>query len=261
MKDIVKGLTLRSAMEFLLPGAYLVGMLVTLASSCGLLSEYNLENPSDLPDYMVFALDELAMSALVAALVLLAGMFLYVLNIPERLPFYRDALATERAAEHLRKKYYRVGIGSSGTFTAQVHNAFFRYFDGCTAEQKNRTHKVVNLYSIAINVAMVSLLLVPLSVAAYFEYESDFFENYGLFLVFILLFSTLSAYGLFFFNGGVKYLFNRQLSEFIGSPEYRFLDDYFRNNFVQVARKIGNGFEREGEKMLLWNNSNAVKYE
>jgi len=251
MKDIVKGLTLRSAMEFLLPSAYLVGILVALASSCGLLSEYNLENPSDLPDYMVFALDELTMYALVIAMVLLVGMFMYVLNIPERLPFYRDALATVRVAKHLSKKYYRVGIDGNRTFISQVHNSFFRYFEGGTAEQKNRTHKVVNLYSIAVNVAVVSLILVPLSVAAYFEFESDFFENYGLFLVSILLFSTLIAYGLFFSNGGVKYLFDRQLSEFLGSPEYRFLDEYFKNNFARVAHKISGA--PGGEKMFLWN--------
>ena len=246
MKDIVKGLTLYSVLEFLLPAAYLVGMLVALASSGGLLFEYDLENPSDLPDYMVFALDELAMGAFFFVLVLLVGMFLYVLNIPERLPFYRDALATKQVANHLSRKYYRVGIGSNDDFRSLVHNSFFRYFEGCTAEQKNRTHKVVNLYSIAVNIAAMSLLLVPLSIAAYFVLESDFFENYGLFLVFILLFSTLSAYGLFFFHSGVRYLFFRQLSEFIGSPQYRLLDDYFKNSFVQISRKVsGDGVTEE----------------
>jgi len=251
MKDIVKGLTLRSVLEFLLPGAYLLGMAAALASSCGLLYEYSLGNPSELPDYMVFALDELAMGALFFVVALLVGMFLYALNLPERLPFYRDALATVRIAKHLCKKYYRVGMGSNVELRSQVHSAFFRYFEGCTAEQKNRTHKLVSLYSIAVNIAAISLALVPLSMSAYFELEADFFENYGLLLVFILLLSTLSAYGLFFFGSGVRYLFNRQLYEFIGSPEYRSLDSYFRRRFVRVARKVGDG--AEGEGIFLWN--------
>lgn len=235
---------MRSVLEFLLPSAYLVGMLAALASSCGLLMEYNLSNPSGLSDYMLFTLDEVAMGAFFLVLVLLVGIFLYMLNIPERLPFYRDALVTERVSERLAAKYYRVGMSSNDAFTSQVHNAFFSFFENATAEQKNRTHKLVNLYSIAINVAVVSLVLVPLSVAAYFAFEADFFENYGLFLVFTLLFSTLSAYGLFFFNGGVKYLFDRQMEGFVASEEYRNLDEYFKDNFVQVTRKIG-GFGRE----------------
>ncbi len=244
MKDIVKSLTLRSALEFLLPSAYLVGMLAALASSSGLLMEYNLSNPSQLPDYMVFMLDEIAMGAFFAVLVLLVGIFMYMLNIPERLPFYRDALATVRISEQLANKYYRVGVSNSNVFTSQVHNAFFTYFENSTTEQKNRTHKLVNLYSIAINIATVSLVLVPLSIAAYFVYEADFFENYGLFLVFTLLFSTLSAYGLFFFSGGVKYLFDRQLEGFLSSEEYSNLDEYFKESFVQASRKIG-GFGKE----------------
>ncbi|MDR2937766.1 MAG: hypothetical protein LBU92_02360 [Prevotellaceae bacterium] len=239
MKDIVKGITLRGVLEFLMPAAYLVGMLVALASSSGLLLEYNLENPSQLPYYLLFLLDEVAMGAFFFVLVLLVGIFLHVLNLPERLPFYRDALAVEQAAKKLTAKYLRIGMCCNSSYTSQLHNAFFTFFERATAEQKNRTHKLVNLYSIAINVAIASLVLVPLSVGAHFAFEADFFENYGLFLVFILLFSTLGAYGLFFSKGGIKYIFERQFEAFMASPEFRALDEYFKENFVQVSRRIG----------------------
>jgi hypothetical protein len=244
MKDVVNSLTLRSILEFLMPSAYLVGVASALASSCGLLTEYSLSNPGELPDYLLIALDEIVMFAFFSVLVLLVGIFLYMLNLPERLPFYRDALVTVRIAEQLSNKYHRVGVSSGKVFTSQVHKAFFGYFENTTEEQKNRTHKLVNLYSIAINVAAVSLVLVPLSIVAHFVFEADFFENYGLFLVFTLLFSTLSAYGLFFFDGGVKYLFDRQLEGFLASEEYAGLDAYFKENFVQASRKIG-GFGKE----------------
>jgi hypothetical protein len=239
MKDIVEKLTLRGLLSFFLPGAYVVGMLGTLASSCGLLEDYNLTNPGEMPAYLFFSIDSLAIGAFFFLMVLLASTIIHVLNIPERLPFYRDSMVVNRVLMYLTVTYYRVGIFSNVALRTQVHNCFFRFFDKrITAEQKNRTHMYVNLYSATVNIAAATLVIIPLSIIAYYYFDSNFFEIYGPMLVFTLLLSTLGAYGTFYTSYGIEYLFDRQQKEFVESREYQALDTYFRETFAKAYSDV-----------------------
>jgi len=152
--------------------------------------------------------------------------------------FWNDSCSAAELTDAI--SYGATGGTSNPTIVAQVLKKELEtwkplivqlFRDNPTANEDFIAWKTIE--AIAMNAAAVSLALLSLAIAAYYEYESDFLDSYGLPLVAVLLLSTVVAYALFYGRGGVKYLFNRQLHEFVGSPEYRALDEYFRNNFGQ----------------------------
>jgi hypothetical protein len=115
---------------------------------------------------------------------------------------------------------------------AQVENQYFKHFDrSATSEIRNRTHKYVHLYSIAVDITFVTLLFLPIALLAYYYYDAEFFTEYGAILAVVLLLSAFCAYGLFYFRHGVQHLFERQVREFKSSDEFKALDAYCQEHF------------------------------
>jgi len=179
---------LRETLKLLIPGFYFVSLMFPLKSTI------NIE-----------VLDSsVANSVLFIIFTLLYGLMLYWIDIPKRMPFFKNNLPTTK----LKKKYSNIN-------EKLVINTYFSFYDSLPKSQLDKTDLYTSLYHFCINMSVSSLII------AFVYYVTGTYEiqvlGYGHIALFVFVISIISALGLFFGKRKIKYMFERQFEGFLSS--------------------------------------------
>lgn len=182
--------SIRELLIIIIPGFYATALVAPLLNSFFSLSVSNNFIISIL--YLIFSLS--------------IGFFLYFLDIPKKIPFFKNNLPINI----LRKEFTEID-------NIKLDGIFYSFFDKeISAEQKIRTNFYTSTFHFSVNICILSFFIT----ISYALFQKGYFHGYGLITALICIINFFNSLGIFYCKGKVKYMFKRQLERFKASQEF-----------------------------------------
>ncbi len=193
MEKALQNFGLREVLEILFPGIYVTSFIYLCVNE---LTTINITNNSFI-NGVIFSLFSI-----------LIGLIFYWINLPKKIPFFKNNLPTEKLIKN-----------HTNITKTKLINAFFKYYDNAISEkQKTKTDTYTALYHFTINIALGSVILL----IVYCCFCKNYYNHITIILI-ILILSIINALGLFYGEKKIKYMFDRQYNSFINSDNYKTL--------------------------------------
>lgn len=179
---IPNSFTFRQILQILLPGLYLSAMLLPIYSE---LFSSNIN-------------DEFQKTILISIFSILFGIFIYSIEIPKTIWYFKKYLPTERIPLNEYSKY-------------------FEFYDNkVSKEKKDIIERYTSLFHFCTNISFSSLILIFIYLVIY---NCDFLENGGNILLFIFVISFVSSLLLIYGPKKIKFQFQKQYESYIKHKE------------------------------------------
>ncbi len=165
MKELKNSFPFRETLEILFPGLYFMGIILPLMPFIGV-DNLPTESVTNITIYLILSV--------------LIGIFIYTLDIPKRLWFFKSISPTNLIEKELKDT-------TDKNVRSKVANSYFSFYDkNVTKEQKGKTDIYTTIYHFSVNIFILSLILLTL----YIIFMPDFYSNYIFYtLIFIIIIS------------------------------------------------------------------------
>lgn len=208
MKELKNSFSLRETLEIIFPGLYFMSLLIPIFDEKGL----SLITSNEIPNIALYLM-----------LSLVYGVVLYVLDIPKKIPFFRNNTPTyllEKEFENIDK-----------TKKIIITNAYFSFYDSdeISIQNKNKTEIYTSIYHFSINCALTSFLLL---IIYFITIKVNFCSNeYVIANIIVFCASIFNSVFIVYSPKKIKYMFERQIQKFKGS-------DYYKTLITPVERSV-----------------------
>lgn len=174
---IPNSFTFRQILQILLPGLYLCAMLLPIQAEI----------------FDANAYDDYQKAILFSIISILLGVFIYTIEIPKTIWFFKKYLPTEK-------------------IPSDEYSTYFEFYDNkVSKEKKDIIERYTSLFHFCINISFSSILLIIIYLIIY---KCDFITKGGNLLLMILILSFISSLLLIYGPKRIKFQFEKQLESY-----------------------------------------------